>query len=123
MKRFTFTAESSAADMGTWHTLGIPGDTTMVDIKSLTVSSRAGDVAADVGITLLDSAAAQSGSVRWKSGLRSAKEWGNYYPNIGMIKITNGGLQLHTDRGGTSVLMVVSCVYNCYNADEAARIV
>ena len=125
MKRFTFTGESSAAPAGTWHTLGIPGDTDWVDIKSLTVSTRAQDQVADIGITILDASALQTGIIRWKGVLRNAKEYGKHFPNIGLIRIKNKGLMIHTDRGaakgGAGVYVVVSCVYNCYTADEEVR--
>ena len=121
MKRFTFTGESSGAATGAWHTLGIPGDTDWVDIKSLTVGTRAGDLTADCSVKIIDASADQTGIIRWQGQLRNAKEYGKHFPNIGLIRIKNKGLRIHTDKGGAGVYIAVSCVYNCYTADEEVR--
>ena len=113
MKRFTFTGES-AANLEKIHALGTPGTTEYVDIISLNISTRGGDVAADTSIQIKD-----GGIVKWKAYLRSAKEFGKNFPNIGMIKIP-GAFTILTDDAGANVIVTVSCVYDCYTAIEAA---
>ena len=114
MKRFTFTGESSAANTAHTHVLGISGDTEWVDIKSLTVSSRGGDISADVGVTIYD-----NNTERWTVWLRSAQIFGGHFPNIGIIPIKNNIMKIHTDAGGANVIVAVSCVYKCLKVTEA----
>lgn len=114
MKRFTFTGECSASNTANTHTLGVPGDTAWVDITSLTISSRGGDISADVKVTIYD-----NNTERWSVSLRSGQVFGGHFSNIGIIPIKNGVMKIHTDAGGASVYMVVSCVYKCLTSTEA----
>ena len=134
MKRFTFTGSSSgstnadekfkAHGSGAWHVLGIPGDTAWVDIRSLTVSTsgaRGAETPADCQIQIVDAAANQTGTIKWKSVLRASQDYSRHFSNIGMIKIVNKGLRIHITKPGARTGAVVSCVYNCYSANEVAR--
>ena len=114
MKRFTFTGESTA-DATATHALGTPGQTHWVDIKSLIISTRGADVAKDVKIEIKDAAEA-----RWVGYLRSGKEWGNTYSDIGMIKMTDAFTIVITAIGAAGI-SVASCVYSCYTQEEETQ--
>jgi len=141
MKRFTYTGSSSGSTnanntlagytfkvhgAGNWHTLGIPGDTAWVDIRSLTVSTSGSpdgaDTPVDCNINIVDAAAANTGTVRWHSVLRASQDYSRHFANIGMIRIVSNGLRIHISKPGPRAGSVVSCVYNCYTADEVARL-
>ena len=120
MKRMTFTAETSANGQIT-HSLGTPGDTAWVNIKSLIISTRAGLVGKDVSIKIYDGS-----SLRWEAILRDTKEWKKDFFEIGMIKM-EGAFTIEISKPahnvtGTGVIVVASCVYNCYTADEETQL-
>ena len=111
MKRFTYTGESTADATGT-HALGTVGQTYWVDIKSLTISTRGADVAKDVKIEIKDASEA-----RWVGYLRSGKEFGKEFSDIGMVKMTDA-FTIVTSAVGAAGIAVVSCVYSCYTQAE-----
>ena len=114
MKRFTFTGESTADATGT-HALGKPGNTHWVDIKSLTIGTRGADVAKDVKIEIKDGAEA-----RWVGYLRSAKEFGKEFSDIGMVKMTDA-FTIVTSAAGAAAITLVSCVYSSYTQEEETQ--
>jgi len=115
MKRMTYTGESAANTDGEF-ALGTPGKTEYVDIISLDISTRGGDVAADAEIQIKDSA-----EVRWAAFLRSAKDYGKSFSNIGIIKMTDA-FTIYTGQGGANCIVVVSCVYNCLTKAEELKL-
>jgi len=117
MKRMTYTGES-AANTAKSHALGTPGNTAWVDIKDLTISTRAGAVIQDTSIKIYDAA-----YLRWEAIIRDTVEWGKEFPDIGMIKM-EGAMTIVTSNPGlaSGVIVVVSCVYNCYTADEETQL-
>ena len=112
MRRLTYTSESTANATKT-HILNIPGKTKWVDVKSLTISTRGADVAADISITIQD-----DGAPRWKVWLRSAQIFGGHFPNIGVIPLSSGKMKIVTAAGGSGVIVTVSCVYKCFKDIE-----
>jgi len=115
MKRMTFTGDSAANTEKT-HALGTPGNTAFVDIKSLNVSTRGGDVAADASIQIKD-----GGTARWVAYLRDDKEFGKNFTNLGMIEMTDA-FTILTDDAGSGVIVTVSCIYDCYNIAEENKL-
>jgi len=115
MKRMTYTGESAANTEKT-HALGTPGNTEYVDIISLDVSTRGGDVAADASIQIKDGAEA-----RWTAYLRSGKEYGKSFSNLGLMKMTDA-FTILTDDAGANCIVVVSCVYNCLTKAEELKL-
>ena len=114
MKRFTFTGESAADTIKT-HALGTPGQTYWVDIKSLTIGTRGGDVAKDTSILIKDSA-----ETRWAGWLRNGKEWSAEYNDLGMVKMTDA-FTIVTAAAGANVIVTTSCVYSCYTKEEETQ--
>ncbi len=105
MRRYSFTGES-AVNTAKTHTLDTPSTTDWVDIKSLTITTRGGDIAADISIKIQD-----NGVDRWIAWLRSGKIYGAHFSDIDVIKLNSGVLQIVTAAGGADVVVVVSCVY------------
>jgi len=117
MKRMTYTGESTANTAKT-HALGTPGKTAWIDIKSLVVSTRAGNLGNDITIKIYDAA-----FLRWESVLRYAHDYGKDFSDIGMIKMDGAFTIVTSDPGvATGAIVVVSCVYNCYTSAEEAQL-
>ena len=117
MRRLTYTAECSAADGATTHTIPMPGDTRWVKIESLTVSTRGADIAADISITIQDVQPYKT-IERWRVWLRNAQIFGGHFASIGTVHIENGIMRIHVDAGGAGVITDLSCVYKCLKDNE-----
>lgn len=110
MRRFVFTGDSGANAEKT-HTPQIPTNTEYINIESLTISSTGGDVASDVTIEIKD-----AGNTVWKAALRSGKEYGRHFTNIGAFPL-NGTLTIVTAAGGASVVVTTSMIYQTFITD------
>ena len=101
-----FTGESAADSVAT-HTINIPDGTQSVDFKSLTVSTRGADQAADIKVAITD-----GGRERWIVWLRNAQIHGGHFDSIGKIIMANtpSTLQITTTAAGAGSIVVVSCV-------------
>lgn len=110
MRRFVYTDESSANTSKT-HTPQVPTNTEYINFESLTISTRGADVAADVGIAIKDGS-----NTVWKAWLRSGQVFGAHFANIGTIPF-KGVMTIVTDQGGSSVVVVTSCVYQTFIED------
>jgi hypothetical protein len=102
-----FTGESGA-NAAAVHTISIPEGTTSADFRSLTVSTRGADQAADIKIAITD-----SGRERWIVWLRNAQIHGGHFSNIGKIILANtpSTLTITTGAAGAGSIVVVSCVF------------
>jgi hypothetical protein len=101
-----FTGESTA-DNPASHSISVPAGTVSVDFKSLTVYTRAADIAADVKVAITD-----GGRERWVCYLRSGQVHAAHFNDIGEIILANtpSTLGITTSTGGASVIVGVSCV-------------
>ena len=110
MRRFVFTGESTANTEKT-HTPQVPTNSNVINIESLTVSTRGGDIAADVGIYIKD-----AGNTVWSAFLRSGQVFGAHFSNIGAFPI-NGAITVVTDDAGSNCIVVTSMVYQTFIND------
>ena len=101
-----FTGESGA-DAAATHSIAVPDGTVSVFFQSLTVSTRGGDIGADVKIAITD-----GGRERWIVYLRSGKVYSGHFDSIGNIQLSNSpsSLGITTSAGGTGCIVVVSAV-------------
>ena len=101
-----YTGESGA-DAAATHTINIPAGSNVANFKSLTVSTRGADQAADIKIAITD-----GGRERWIVWLRNAQIHGGHFANIGNIILANSpsSLTITTGAAGAGSIVVVSCV-------------
>ena len=100
-----FTGES-AANTAKTHSISV-GTVGSVNFKSLTISTRGADQAADIKIAITD-----GGRERWIVWLRESQIHGAHFSEIGDIILANtpSTLEITTGAAGTGCIIVISCV-------------
>jgi len=89
------------------HVINVPTGSKIAYFDSLTVSTHGADVAADVGITIVN-----NGRTKWGAWLRSAQIYGAHFSDIGDIELTSNDLTVETTSGGAGVIVSVAAVVN-----------
>ena len=112
-----FTGES-AADAAASHSISVPTGTTVADFKSLTVSTRGADLAADIKIAITD-----GGRERWIAYLRSGQIHAAHFSDIGNIILANtpSTLGITTGAGGAGCIVVTSAVVDAKVNENAGQ--
>lgn len=96
----------SSANASATHSVSFDTSTTnRIKFHSLTITTRAANIGADVKVSILDGA-----RERWVAYLRSGQIYGMHFDNIGEIIIANGACSITTSAGGAGCIVVTSAV-------------